>query len=341
MLRNCADLQADRFSQAKVRYESIPDLVEHLRRHRVVAPVVHNHLVESPVVLTAPRTPVDLYVLVIWYLLSVRIATSSSDVGVLSHLRFESLLDLPGNRVMSLRLWWPPFSSGRLRLSDAPQVLATGIMHQHTPAANLVDVLALDFQVVDAVGFGTCGDGLDGYHAVGGRADFFAGLELGGLDEVAAGLTPEGVVRRAADRLRGAFDVDVDQVARRVVGERAGDHMARAGADRRTGAEREHLCRAVNPQLGHLQRDFPTRFGTRLLDPRQRTQQFHIQAMPVGLDHVQRQPPPTIESSSCSKLSSQVEWSVRAQARLADQGGVMSQELTLFPLFRRSLPESS
>ncbi len=90
-------------------------------------------------------------------------------------------------------------------------------MHKCPEFANLVDVLAVDFQVPHAVGAGAGGVANYRRGAEFSRPNPFARPQLAGLDVVLAVFAPEPVVGGAADRLGGALQVQVDDASGRVL----------------------------------------------------------------------------------------------------------------------------
>jgi hypothetical protein len=84
-------------------------------------------------------------------------------------------------------------------------------MHQYAVFGDVVDVVALDFEVEDGFGVGERDDSADDGGAVEGT-QAFALLELIRADEGLAVFGPEGVVGRCADWFVESLDVDVEHL---------------------------------------------------------------------------------------------------------------------------------
>ncbi len=139
-------------------------------------------------------------------------------------------------------------------------------MCQQPFATNMIDMFPINFQAVDGLGAGAGDDGGDaGGVAVGGE-DFFIGLEGRGGDEVFSGLRPEGVLGRAADRVGGACDVDVDDLGGQVA-EGARDDGVGAGFEGWAGLDGEDLGVARDVHFGQVEPDSCPRFGLGAFDP--------------------------------------------------------------------------
>ena len=108
-------------------------------------------------------------------------------------------------------------------------------------------MLALDFEVVDADGFGDPFDAGQLSHAVVAENRTARG-QFVGLDKIPMFDRPSDVIRRATDRLLLALDVHADRFGGDVR-EGAQNDPAFAGTNFRAGPDRNHFGRFVDAEF--------------------------------------------------------------------------------------------
>lgn len=174
-----------------------------------------------------------------------------------------------------------------------PEFESPAIMHQQPRAADVVDVLVVDLEVVDVLRRAACAvDGGEAARLAFLVAQQLAHVQLAGRDVVLPVLAPDRVRPRRAQRLVFALDLQMDHLVRRVPDLRR-DHRAGAGLDLGAGADPRDRGFADQLKLGHIKRDGRVRLGLMLDDPRHRPKQRdlgrpqrrghgHVDASPMG-----------------------------------------------------------
>ena len=165
------------------------------------------------------------------------------------------------------------------------------VMHQHAVFGDVIDVVALDFEVEDGFGVGQWNDSADDGRAV-ECFEMFAFFQLIGADEGLAVLGPEGMIGRCADWLVITLNVDVEDLGGLVL-EGAGDD-AEVGVvlDWRAGFDRNDFGSAFDAAFGDVDFDRAAGFGLLLFQPHERTQELHVGERAVGLAGEECQLPP-------------------------------------------------
>ena len=145
-------------------------------------------------------------------------------------------------------------------------------------------MLPVDFEIIDFGAAEVGGHTLHTKRRAVGCAQPFAGTEFAGANESLPIFAPEEMVRRAANRLTQALDMQADYVGCLVV-ECPCNEVAPTGHKRRTRINRQYLGHPFDAHLGEFQVNHAASSRAEQFDPVERTEQRDFDSATIRLHH--------------------------------------------------------